>query len=124
MREAIEIHTDVTGSRPLGWYTGRCTMHTLDLVAEDGCFASSADSYADDLPYRQDTESGEQLIVPFTLDANDLRFATPQGFNAGEQFLAYLRDSFDLLYAEGRAGAPKMLSVGLHCRLAGRAAAS
>ncbi len=120
MREAIEIHTDVTGSRPLGWYTGRCSMNTIDLVAEDGGFLYTADSYADELPYWQDTANGPQLVVPYTLDANDMRFATPQGFNSGDQFFAYLRDSFDLLYAEGQAGAPKMLSVGLHCRLAGR----
>jgi putative urate catabolism protein len=120
MREAIDIHTDITGSRPLGWYTGRCSMSTLDLVAEYGGFAYSADAYADDLPYWHDTGHGAQLIVPYTLDANDMRFATPQGFNSGDQFFAYLRDSFDVLYAEGQAGMPKMLSVGLHCRLAGR----
>jgi putative urate catabolism protein len=120
MREAIAIHTDITGSRPLGWYTGRCSMNTLDLVAGDGGFVYAADSYADDLPYWRDTEHGAQLIVPYTLDANDMGFATPQGFTSGGQFFAYLRDSFDLLHAEGKAGAPKMLSVGLHCRLAGR----
>jgi putative urate catabolism protein len=120
MRQAIEIHTEITGSRPLGWYIGRCSMNTLDLVAEEGSFLYAADSYADDLPYWQSTEHGDQLVVPYTLDANDMRFATPQGFNSGDQFFTYLRDSFDLLYAEGQAGAPKMLSVGLHCRLAGR----
>ena len=120
MREAIDIHTDVTGSRPLGWYTGRCSMNSLDLVAEDGGFVYAADSYADDLPYWRDAANGAQLIVPYTLDANDMRFASPQGFNSGDQFFAYLRDTFDLLYAEGRAGAAKMMSVGLHCRLAGR----
>ncbi len=120
MREAIEIHRQITGSRPLGWYTGRCSMNTLDLVAEDGGFVYAADSYADDLPYWQSTANGAQLIVPYALDANDMRFATPQGFNSGDQFFAYLRDTFDLLYAEGQAGAPKMMSVGLHCRLAGR----
>ena len=120
MRQAIEIHTDVTGSRPLGWYTGRCSMNTLDLVAEDGGFLYAADSYADDLPYWRSSEKSAQLVVPYTLDANDMRFASPQGFNSGDQFFAYLRDSFDLLHAEGQAGAPKMLSIGLHCRLAGR----
>ena len=120
LHEAIEIHTEITGSRPLGWYTGRCSMNTLDLVAEDGGFVYAADSYADDLPYWRSAADGAQLIVPYTLDANDMRFATPQGFNAGDQFFAYLRDSFDLLYAEGQAGAAKMMSVGLHCRLAGR----
>ena len=120
MLEAIEIHTNVTGSRPLGWYTGRCSMNTLDLVAEDGGFVYAADSYADDLPYWRSDANGAQLIVPYTLDANDMRFASPQGFNSGDQFFAYLRDSFDLLYAEGQAGAAKMMSVGLHCRLAGR----
>ena len=120
MREAIEIHTEITGSRPLGWYTGRCSMNTLDLVAEDGGFLYAADSYADDLPYWRSTANGAQLIVPYTLDANDMRFASPQGFNSGDQFFAYLRDTFDFLYAEGQAGAAKMMSVGLHCRLAGR----
>jgi len=90
------------------------------LIAETGQFAYAADSYADDLPYWMRFGDHDQLIVPYTLDANDMRFATPQGFNAGDQFLAYLRDSFDMLYAEGVAGAPKMMSVGLHCRLAGR----
>ena len=120
MEEAIRIHTEVTGERPLGWYTGRSSQHTLDLVMEEGGFLYSADSYADELPYWVEGPKGPQLIVPYTLDANDMRFATPQGFNAGDQFFAYLRDSFDLLYAEGAAGAPRMLSVGLHCRLIGR----
>ncbi len=116
MAAAVALHRAVTGSRPLGWYTGRASMQTVDLAAEEGGFAYVADSYADDLPYWH----GGQLIVPYTLDANDMRFATPQGFNAGDQFYTYLRDSFDCLYAEGMAGAPKMMSVGLHCRLAGR----
>jgi putative urate catabolism protein len=120
MADAIRIHTEVTGTRPLGWYTGRTSVHTLELVAEEGGFLYTADSYADDLPYWTPVPGGRQLVVPYTLDANDMRFATPQGFNAGEQFYGYLKDSFDLLYAEGLAGAPKMLSVGLHCRLAGR----
>jgi len=120
MAEAIRLHEQVTGERPLGWYTGRSSVNTLNLVMEDGGFLYSADSYADDLPYWVAGPKGPHLVVPYTLDANDMRFATPQGFNSGEQFFAYLKDSFDLLYAEGRAGAPKMMSVGLHCRLAGR----
>ena len=120
MDEAIRIHTGVTGERPLGWYTGRCSEHTLELVMEEGGFLYSADSYADDLPYWVAGPRGPFLIVPYTLDSNDMRFATPQGFNSGDQFFAYLRDSFDVLHAEGEAGAPKMLSIGLHCRLAGR----
>ena len=119
MAEAIRIHTETTGERPLGWYTGRCSSHTLDLAAEEG-FEYAADSYADDLPYWRHAPGGPQLIVPYTLDVNDMRFGTPQGFNSGDQFFAYLRDSFDVLYAEGCDGAPKMMSVGLHCRLAGR----
>ena len=120
LRQAIEIHTEITGSRPLGWYTGRCSMNSLDLVAEDGGFIYAADSYADDLPYWRGSANAAQLIVPYTLDANDMRFASPQGFNSGDQFFAYLRDTFDMLYTEGQAGAAKMMSVGLHCRLAGR----
>jgi OHCU decarboxylase len=119
MKEAIRIHTEVTGERPLGWYTGRTSEHTNRLVAEEGGFLYSADSYADDLPYWEQHGERQQLIVPYTLDANDMRFATPQGFNSGDQFFAYLKDSFDTLYAEGETS-PKMMSVGLHCRLAGR----
>ena len=120
MDAAIRLHTEVTGERPFGWYTGRCSINTVRLAAEEGGFAYVADSYADDLPYWSEIGGRTQLIVPYTLDANDMRFATPQGFNSGDQFEAYLRDSFDTLYAEGAAGAPKMLSIGLHCRLAGR----
>lgn len=119
MKEAIRIHTEVTGERPIGWYTGRTSEHTNRLVAEEGGFLYSADSYADELPYWEQHGDWPQLIVPYTLDANDMRFATPQGFNAGDQFFAYLKDSFDTLYAEGET-APKMLSIGLHCRLVGR----
>lgn len=119
LKEAIRIHTEVTGERPLGWYTGRTSEHTNRLVAEEGGFLYSADSYADELPYWETHGKHAQLIVPYTLDANDMRFATPQGFNAGDQFYAYLKDTFDTLYAEG-VSAPKMMSVGLHCRLAGR----
>ncbi len=121
IRESIRLHTALTGARPLGWYTGRCSMNTERLVIEEGGFLYSSDSYADDLPYWVDSpKEGKHLIIPYTLDANDMRFATPQGFNAGDQFYAYLKDSFDCLYAEGKAGAPKMMSVGLHCRLIGR----
>ncbi len=120
MAEAIELHAQVVGERPRGWYTGRCSMNTVRLAAEDGGFAYVADSYADDLPYWMRFVRRDQLIVPYTLDVNDMRFATPQGFNSGDQFEAYLKDSFDVLYAEGQAGAPKMLSIGLHCRLVGR----
>lgn len=121
MAEAIGLHEAVTGARPTGWYTGRCTMNTLRLVAEAGGFAWCADSYADDLPYWvAHPGCAPLLVIPYTLDANDMRFATPQGFNAGEQFFGYLKDTFDVLYAEGQAGAPKLMNVGLHCRLAGR----
>ncbi len=116
---AIEVHTGATGQRPLGWYLGRCSPNTRRLVAEEGGFLYDADSYADDLPYWDTSHGRAQLIVPYTLDANDMRFATAQGFNAGDQFFAYLKDSFDVLYAEG-GEQPKMMSVGLHCRLIGR----
>ena len=119
MRTAIAIHTRVCGSRPLGWYLGRCSPNTRRLVAEEGGFLYDADSYADELPYWDTSHGRPQLVVPYTLDANDMRFATSQGFNSGDQFFAYLKDSFDQLYAEGET-APKMLSVGLHCRLVGR----
>ena len=118
--QAIRVHTEATGERPLGWYTGRCSEHTLDLVMEEGGFLYCSDSYADDLPYWVRGPRGPFLIVPYTLDANDMRFATAQGFNSGDQFFAYLRDSFDVLHEEGEAGQPKLMSVGLHCRLAGR----
>ncbi|NDV98774.1 allantoinase PuuE [Salipiger sp. PrR002] len=120
IREAIRLHTLVTGAPPRGWYTGRCSMNTVRLAAEEGDFAYIADSYADDLPYWSRVAGKDQLIVPYTLDANDMRFASPQGFNSGDQFESYLRDSFDTLYEEGQEGAPKMLSIGLHCRLVGR----
>ena len=119
MRLAIESLTRLTGQRPLGWYTGRTSERTQRLVAEEGGFLYDADSYADDLPYWVKVEGKDHLIVPYTLDTNDMRFATAQGFNTGDQFFAYLRDAFDTLYEEG-ATAPKMMSVGLHCRLAGR----
>jgi OHCU decarboxylase len=117
--EAVRIHTEVAGERPLGFYQGRTSEHTLRLVMEEGGFLYAADSYADDLPYWVEGTKGPHLVVPYTLDANDMRFATAQGFNSGDQFFTYLKDSFDFLHKEGEA-APKMLSVGLHCRLAGR----
>ena len=120
IKEAIRLHEEVTGERPLGWYTGRSSPNTLGLVAEAGGFLYQADSYADDLPYWVEVEGKRQLIVPYTLDANDMRFAIQAGFTAGDQFLAYLKDSFDVLYEEGRRSAPKMMSIGLHCRLVGR----
>jgi OHCU decarboxylase len=117
--EAIRIQTKLTGERPLGCYQGRTSQNTIALTMDEGGFLYTADVYADDLPYWLDGPKGPQLAVPYTLDANDMRFATPQGFNAGDQFFAYLKDTFDTLYAEGET-APKMMSVGLHCRLAGR----
>jgi putative urate catabolism protein len=119
LHKAIAIHTRVTGSRPLGWYTGRNSPNTRRLVVEEGGFLYDADSYADDLPYWVHDYGKPHLVIPYTLDNNDMRFATTQGFNSGDQFFAYLRDAFDVLYAEG-ATAPKMMSVGLHCRLVGR----
>ena len=119
LNEAIRIHTQVTGARPLGWYLGRGTVNTRRLVMEEGGFLYDSDSYADDLPYWVAGPKGPHLVVPYTLDANDMRFAVAQGFNSGDQFFAYLRDTFDVLYREG-AETPKMMSVGLHCRLVGR----
>jgi len=118
--EAIRLHTEVTGEAPRGWYTGRCSMNTVRLAAETGQFDYISDSYADDLPYWAKIGVQDQLIVPYTLDVNDMRFATVAGFGQGADFETYLRDSFDALHAEGVAGRPKMLSVGLHCRLIGR----
>ncbi|WP_420408509.1 allantoinase PuuE [Hoeflea sp.] len=118
--ECVRIHTEATGERPLGIYQGKPSINTLRLVMEEGGFLYSADSYADELPYWVDGPSGPHLIVPYTLDANDMRFATAQGFNSGDQFFTYLKDSFDQLMAEGAAGSPKMMSIGLHCRLVGR----
>jgi len=119
MRRAITIHKRLTGERPLGWYTGRTSPNTRQLVVEDGGFVYDADDYSDDLPWYDRRYGKPQLVVPYTLDANDMRFATPQGFNSGDQFFQYLKDSFDTLYTEG-ARTPRMMSVGLHCRLAGR----
>jgi OHCU decarboxylase len=117
--EAVRIHTEVAGARPLGFYQGRASINTVRLGMQEGGFVYCADSYADDLPYWLDGPRGPQLMIPYTLDSNDMRFATAQGFNTGDQFFAYLKDSFDTLYAEGDV-APKMLSIGLHCRLVGR----
>jgi putative urate catabolism protein len=120
LHEAIRIHAEATGARPTGWYLGRCSMNTTRLVMEEGGFAYSSDSYADDLPYWVDGPKGPHLIIPYTLDSNDMRFATPQGFNTGEHFFQYLKDSFDMLYREGGEGRAGMLNIGLHCRLVGR----
>ena len=117
--DAIALHARCAGERPLGFYQGRTSINSLPLAMEEGGFVYCADTYADDLPYYVEGPKGPQLIVPYTLDSNDMRFAAPQGFNSGDQFFAYLKDSFDTLYAEG-ATAPKMLSIGLHCRLVGR----
>ena len=119
MQLAIKTIKKIFGKRPLGWYTGRCSSNTRDLVFEDGNFLYDSDSYSDDLPYWEYKKNKKQLIIPYTLDNNDMRFATSQGFNSGDQFYTYLKDSFDALYEEGKTN-PKMMSVGLHCRLIGR----
>ena len=123
IRLAVESIRRLTGEAPLGWYTGRDSPNTRRLIVEHGGFLYDADSYADELPYWVEVQTAQgakpHLVVPYTLDCNDMRFATPQGFNSGDQFFAYLKDSFDVLYREGER-APKMMSVGLHCRLVGR----
>ena len=119
MRKAIAAITAATGERPLGWYTGRSSPNTRALVVEEGGFLYDADDYSDELPFWNTQYGDPHLVIPYTLDANDMRFATAQGFNSGAQFLEYLQDSFDVLYAEG-AKSPRMMSVGLHCRLSGR----
>jgi allantoinase len=118
---AVQLHQAITGSKPTGWYTGRTSPNTLKLIADRDDILYCADSYADDLPYYDTQYDKPLLMVPYTLDTNDMRFATPQGFNSGEQFYQYLKDAFDVLYAEGET-APKMLSIGLHCRIIGRPA--
>ena len=124
LKQAIKIMESLTGEKPKGWYTGRDSPNTRRLVVDEGGFTYDSDNYGDDLPFwtEVETTAGEikpHLVVPYTLDTNDMRFASPQGFNSGEQFFSYLRDAFDVLYAEGETE-PKMLSIGLHCRLAGR----
>jgi allantoinase len=119
MLQAIKTIKNIFGSRPLGWYTGRCSPNTRDLVFDEGGFLYDSDSYSDDLPYWEKRGKKKQLIIPYTLDNNDMRFATNQGFNTGDHFFNYLKDSFDALYEEGKTS-PKMMSVGLHCRLIGR----
>jgi putative urate catabolism protein len=120
--EAIRVHTEATGARPLGWYTGRSSINTLRLLMETGGLLYLCDAYADDLPYWTAVDDTNHLVVPYTLDTNDMRFASPGGFGSGDEFFTHLRDAFDVLYAEGAAGSPKMLSIGLHCRLVGRPA--
>jgi peptidoglycan/xylan/chitin deacetylase (PgdA/CDA1 family) len=119
--DAVRIHTEVAGERPYGMYQGKPSANTLRLVMEEGGFLYSSDNYSDDLPFWVPDQNGKPfLIIPYTLETNDMRFATPQGFNSGDQFFAYLRDAFDTLYQEGQEGSPKMMSIGLHCRLVGR----
>jgi putative urate catabolism protein len=121
IREAVRLHTEVAGERPYGMYQGKPSDNTLKLVMEEGGFLYSSDNYSDDLPFWVPGLDGKPfLIIPYTLDTNDMRFATPQGFNSGDQFFTYLKDAFDTLYLEGAEGAPKMMSIGLHCRLVGR----
>jgi len=119
MLDAIKIIKDIFGMRPIGWYTGRCSPNTRDLVFDEGGFLYDSDSYSDDLPYWEYKGKKKQLIIPYTLDNNDMRFVTNQGFNIGDHFFNYLKDSFDALYEEGKVS-PKMMSVGLHCRIVGR----
>ena len=119
IRLAIVAIERATGARPVGWYTGRISPNTRHLVAEEGGFLYDSDSYADDLPYWEVVAGKPQLIVPYTLDNNDMKYAVANGFDNGAGFFQYLRDAFDVLYAEG-ASSPKMMSVGLHCRLVGR----
>ena len=118
--EAVRLHTEVVGERPRGWYTGRCSENTVRLVAEEGGFDYVSDTYDDDLPYWMEIGERDQLIIPYTLEANDMRFATAPGWVTGEDFGNYLTDAFDTLYAEGQAGSPAMMTIGLHCRLVGR----
>lgn len=120
MEAAIRLHREVVGDRPTGWYTGRSSLNTMRLAIEEGGFEYISDTYDDELPYWFEHAGRVQLVIPYTLDANDMRFATPQGFNSGDQFFTYLKDSFDTLYAEGKAGRPRMMNIGLHCRLVGR----
>jgi chitin deacetylase len=118
--ESFRLHTEVTGEPPRGWYTGRCSMNTVRLTAETARLDWISDTYDDDLPYWMEAGDRDQLVIPYTLEANDMRFATAPGYIEGEQFFTYLRDTFDTLYAEGLDGRAKMFSIGLHCRLIGR----
>lgn len=118
--EAIRLHTEVVGAPPRGWYTGRCSANTVRLTAETGAFDWISDTYDDDLPYWKRVGDRDQLVIPYTLEANDMRFATSPGWIDGEMFFQYLKDSFDMLYAEGLEGSAKMFSIGLHNRLIGR----
>ncbi|MGW4535917.1 allantoinase PuuE [Nocardia sp. NPDC004340] len=120
--EAVRIITKLFGEAPKGWYTGRDSPRTRELVVEHGGFVYDSDSYADDLPYWVKVGDRDHLVLPYTLETNDMRFSSPAGFANGEEFFTYLKDAFDVLYAEGEAGAPKMLSIGLHCRIAGKPA--
>ncbi|MET8426672.1 allantoinase PuuE [Nocardia sp. NPDC004860] len=122
MEEAVRIITKLFGEAPKGWYTGRDSPQTRELVVEHGGFVYDSDSYADDLPYWVKVSGQDHLVLPYTLESNDMRFSSPAGFANGEEFFTYLKDAFDVLYAEGAAGAPKMLSVGLHCRIIGKPA--
>jgi len=119
MGRAIRVIEEAIGERPLGWYTGRTSPNTRALVVEEGGFLYDSDDYSDELPFWDRRHGKPQLVIPYTLDANDMRFATPQGFNSGTQFSQYLKDTFDVLYAEG-SDTPRMMSVGLHCRISGR----
>ena len=120
MKLAIEAIERMCGERPVGWYTGRMSPQTRRLVVEEGGFLYDADSYCDDLPYWVKESGKDHLVIPYTLEANDMKFVAPQGFNSGDQYYTYLKDTFDVLYEEGRRGTPRMMSTGLHCRIAGR----
>ncbi|UGT42281.1 allantoinase PuuE [Nocardia yamanashiensis] len=122
MEEAVGIITRLFGEAPKGWYTGRDSPQTRELVVEHGGFSYDSDSYADDLPYWVKVGDRDHLVLPYTLETNDMRFSSPAGFANGEEFFTYLKDAFDILYAEGESGSPKMLSVGLHCRIVGKPA--
>ena len=124
LEQGVKIIKELTGNAPLGWYTGRDSPNTRRLVVDHGGFTYDADYYGDDLPFwapvkKSNGDVVQHLVVPYTLDTNDMRFASPQGFNTGDHFFSYLKDAFDVLYAEGET-APKMLSIGMHCRLLGR----
>ena len=119
MIKVIKSIKKIFGKRPVGWYTGRCSPNTLSLVMDEGGFLYCSDTYSDDLPYWETKGKKKQLMIPYTLDNNDMRFLTNQGFNSGDQFFNYLKDSFDTLYEEGK-DKPKMMSIGLHCRIIGK----